>query len=235
MKYQHLFNYWSQRAQTTFFQQLITTTAATIGLGGGAISVYLYFEQQAQKNERKKDVKAEKDMDRLLRHFGQHNFTYALRMMVIYKQQLQEQMEEERKMSRLARFLHTHVWQQELLIQDSENDNWASIWLRKRALGDAEAKQIEYHRTATKASLYLVKNALERNQDRIHYFHNVLFDDFLTRRYVRMFLHVVEPMDRARCLQHKQCDWYRDRPSVYGFLRELYDIKEEHITEDDFE
>jgi len=111
------------------------------------------------------------------------------------------------------------------MLKLNPDTNWAEVWLHRRNNNDPRAKEIELCRVRSKASFYMLKQTLERHMSRKKLFDEFLYDDPLNKRYVEMFLHYVEPMDRARCKSHgNSCVWERDEPAVYHFLREEYKI-----------
>lgn len=217
------------------FLQVLTMGTALVGLAGGIFSVHRFFHEQHEKDEREKSNKAEHAVDRLLRRFEDHNFTYALRVLKIYKQGMERKCVEVVQNEKVVPASSSSwfwssapektVTVEQTIANVQGAKHWAQLWLDARNNGDADAKSMEFYRTQCKASMYMVKAAIERNPERLDLFKELLYEDPLNKYHVGTFIKVIREMDYARCISHSNCVWERDEPHIFAFLEQLYGLE----------
>ena len=125
-------------------------------------------------------------------------------------------------------------------IDDATTDEICDEWIRRRNKGDVDALKVEHTRLRLKrfwhslesAAQYRTKEMKETTKEQ----KSTVLKDLLNGgmgtnqandRLVQKTLMFLERLDLAACRNHPKCQWERDAPSFYAFLREQFDISED--------
>lgn len=72
--------------------------------------------------------------------------------------------------------------------------------------------------------VYMMKACRDRNPERAALMTDFLRGKVFGHALARTLLELCEPMDHARCSIDAKCDWTKDRPVIYDWLRQMYAI-----------
>jgi len=70
----------------------------------------------------------------------------------------------------------------------------------------------------------MMKACRDRNPERAALMTDFLRGKVFGHALARTLLELCEPMDHARCSIDAKCDWTKDRPVIYDWLRQMYAI-----------
>jgi hypothetical protein len=122
----------------------------------------------------------------------------------------------------------------DLGLVDSSHHEICDEWVRRRNMGDQEALEIEKIRLKLKrfwhsmegCAKFIEESELDKAGDRPS--DQTVLTSLLSGgsgkteandRLIQKTIMFLETLDRACCRNHPKCDWGRDAPSFYGFLR----------------
>ncbi len=143
-------------------------------------------------------------------------------------------------------------------VADATLPELADEWLRRRNRGEADALEIDIRRLRLKRFWHSIENAVQLHRsldnlqgeqgdagdnsggDRLPSSAEPVLRELLSGgmekrdandRLCQKTLVFLERLDQACCRNHPACDWKRDRPSFYGFIRKEVGVAEDWPTD----
>lgn len=208
-----MIQYLSKRAQTTYFQQFLTMFTSIFGLIGGSFTIRRYFKEAERDRQREFDYEFNLSIERLQGRYERMDLPKCLHDISDYQKHVEELIDENKR-----------SWVRYYLFPNESKgfDTWTAFWLSRRNAGLQKEKELELCRIKLKSFFYHVKVEYDRNKERKENYKEFMTDDPLTSRVTDKFIRLVEPMDFERCKSHPNCQWDRDKPIIYDWLRMYY-------------